>query len=180
MPRDPIVDTSKLLSYVLRHRPDSIGLNLDAQGWAGVDDLLACLCAHGKPVDRVLLERVVRENDKQRFELGDDGRRVRASQGHSVPVDLGLPPVVPPPVLYHGTAARAVDAIRREGIRRGRRTHVHLSADEATARSVGQRHGAPVVLRIDAGRMHRDGHTFVRAANGVWLVEAVPPDYIAS
>jgi len=175
-----LVGISKLLSLVLRHRPERLGLTLDSHGWVDVDTLLAAAAAHDVQLDRETFDRVVRENDKRRFELGDDGRRVRASQGHSVPVDLGLPPVVPPPVLYHGTAARAVDAIRREGIRRGRRTHVHLSADEATARSVGQRHGAPVVLRIDAGRMHRDGHTFVRAANGVWLVEAVPPDYIAS
>jgi putative RNA 2'-phosphotransferase len=180
MPRDPIVTTSKLLSYVLRHRPDSIGLQLDAQGWTGVDALLAALQAHGHDVDRALIERVVADNDKQRFAFSADGTRIRASQGHSVAIDLGLAPSAPPPVLYHGTATRFLKAIMGEGLRPGARRHVHLSADPATATTVGARHGFPAVLRVDAARMDADGHLFYVSDNGVWLTDAVAPRYLAT
>jgi putative RNA 2'-phosphotransferase len=130
-------------------------------------------------LDRPTLERVVAENDKKRFALSADGTRIRASQGHSVRVELGLEPVEPPAVLFHGTADRNVEPIRHQGLRPGRRTHVHLSADEATAVAVGRRHGRPVVLRVHAGRMHAAGHAFYRSDNGVWLTDAVPPEHIA-
>ena len=178
MPRDPIVDTSKLLSYVLRHRPDSIGMALDAQGWVDVEVLLAALQAHGKPVDRALLERVVAGNDKARFAFSADGARIRASQGHSVAVDLGLAPAVPPDVLYHGTASRFMKAILASGLKAGARRHVHLSADVDTAKRVGARHGFPVVLCVDAQRMLADGMPFYLSDNGVWLSGAVPPRYL--
>ncbi len=169
---------SRLLSLVLRHRPDRLGLTLDAGGWVAVDSLLAGARRAGVALDRPTLDRVVRENDKRRFALSDDGRRIRASQGHSVPVELGLAPEPPPETLYHGTAERSVDAIHREGLVAGSRTHVHLSADEVTAAAVGRRHGRPVVLRVAAGAMHRAGHPFVRSANGVWLARAVPPEFL--
>ena len=169
---------SKFLSLVLRHAPERAGVVLDAAGWAEVDALIAGARRAGVALDRARLERVVRDNDKQRFAFSPDGRRIRASQGHSVAVDLGLTPEAPPETLYHGTAARHLDAIRREGLRPGRRTHVHLSADAATAASVGRRHGRPVVLGVAAGAMHRAGHAFVRSANGVWLTDAVPPEYL--
>jgi len=178
MPRDPIVATSKLLSYVLRHRPDSIGLALDAQGWAAVDDLLARLAAAGHAVDRSLLERVVAENDKQRFAFSADRTRIRASQGHSVAVDLALDPAPPPDLLYHGTASRFLKSILATGLRAAGRHHVHLSADADTARRVGARHGFPAVLRVDAARMRADGIVFYRSDNGVWLTEAVQPRYL--
>jgi putative RNA 2'-phosphotransferase len=129
-------------------------------------------------IDRETLARVVAESDKQRFALSPDGRRIRANQGHSVAVDLGLEPRTPPEVLYHGTASRFVDSIRESGLHPAARTHVHLSPDEETAREVGQRHGKPVVLTIAAGRMHRDGRQFFQSANGVWLTDAVPAEYI--
>lgn len=179
MPLDPIVTTSKLLSYVLRHRPDSIGLQLDAQGWAEVDDLLARLRADGKTVECALLERVVRENDKQRFAFSPDGTRIRASQGHSVEVDLGLQPQTPPPVLYHGTASRFLKAILAEGLRAGARHHVHLSSDTQTATKVGMRHGFPVVLRVDTTRMVADGAVFYQSDNGVWLTASIAPRYLS-
>jgi putative RNA 2'-phosphotransferase len=163
---------------VLRHAPQRIGLTLDQAGWADVDELLAAAARAGTPLDRETLERVVRENDKQRFALSPDGRRIRASQGHSVPVELGLAPATPPEVLYHGTATRFVESIRRSGLHAGRRTHVHLSSDEATALGVGRRHGTPVALRVASGDMHRAGHEFVQSANGVWLTRAVPPEHI--
>jgi len=179
MPRDPIVATSKLLSYVLRHRPDSIGLALDANGWAGVELLLAQLAAAGHAVDRPLLDRVVVANDKQRFAFSADGTRIRASQGHSVAVDLALPPSAPPDVLHHGTATRFMKSILASGLRASGRNHVHLSVDIESARRVGARHGFPAVLRVDAQRMQADGMVFYCADNGVWLTEAVLPRYLA-
>jgi putative RNA 2'-phosphotransferase len=176
---DPsLVRVSKFLSLVLRHRPESVGLALDSSGWVDVPALLAAAQRAGVPLDEPLLERVVRTSDKQRFALSPDGRRIRANQGHSVPVDLALPPAEPPEVLYHGTATRFLEAIRVEGLRPRGRTHVHLSADPGTAVAVGRRHGTPIVLRVAAGAMCRAGHEFVRAENGVWLTSGVPADYL--
>lgn len=173
-----VVRASKFLSYVLRHRPDTIGLALDAEGWASVDELLARSQATRTPLTRELLDEVVRTNDKQRFRFSDDGARIRASQGHSVAVDLALAPQEPPERLFHGTAARFVASIRDVGLQPGSRRHVHLSVDEVTARAVGGRHGAPVVLVVRAAALHRAGHVFYRSDNGVWLVAAVPADFV--
>lgn len=169
---------SKFLSYVLRHRPDSIGITLDANGWVDVDVLLAAAQRHGKNLSRTLLEQVVATNDKKRFAFSEDGKRIRASQGHSVSVDLDLKPVTPPELLYHGTVERFLDSIRSQGLVRGSRHHVHLSPDEATARKVGSRRGKPVILIVEAGRMHAAGHQFFRSANNVWLTEKVPPEFL--
>lgn len=173
--KSDIVKISKKMSYVLRHRPDAVGITLDANGWVAVADLLAAL-----RIDRATLDAVVAGNDKQRFAV--DGDRIRASQGHSVPVDLGYVAVTPPPVLYHGTAVANVASIRRDGLKKGRRHHVHLSVDTATAFAVGRRrHPAEVaVLRVDAPAMVAAGYEFFRSANGVWLTEVVPPAFIAS
>ena len=177
LPRGDLVRTSKLLSHVLRHNPGAIGLRLDAGGWVGVETLLAALAAHGRPIDGGTLDALaLAGTDKRRLELRDG--RIRAAQGHSVPVDLGLDPVPPPDVLYHGTVARFLPGILADGLRPGRRSHVHLSVDEQTAATVGARRGAPVVLRVDAAGMHRAGHAFYRAANGVWLTATVPPQWI--
>lgn len=178
-----LVRLSKRLSYVLRHHPASAGLTLDEQGWVAVDELLAGLSATGAPVSRVQLDAVVAGNDKQRFALrpGPDGReRIRASQGHSVPVDLGLVGRTPPDVLFHGTSEQAVPAILRDGLRRQARHHVHLSVDVPTARRVGSRRpGAVVVLRVDAAAMAADGYEFLRSDNGVWLTAYVPAAYLS-
>jgi putative RNA 2'-phosphotransferase len=177
-----LVAISKRLSYVLRHRPDSVGLTLDPHGWVAVDELLAALAAHGRPLTRAELDAVVAGNDKRRFavEAGSDGQlRIRASQGHSVEVDLGLVPTAPPAVLYHGTSAVAVPAIRDQGLRKGRRHHVHLSGDRATAQRVGARRPGDVsILTVDAAAMAADGYPFYRSANGVWLTDQVPPRYL--
>ncbi|OEJ95466.1 RNA 2'-phosphotransferase [Streptomyces thermolilacinus] len=167
---------SKYLSRHLRHQPERIGLVLDPQGWVAVEDLLSAMARHGMPLTRAELEHVVAVNDKRRFAL--DGDRIRASQGHTVDVDLGLPPAAPPAYLYHGTIAAALDAIRAEGLRPMGRHHVHLSPDRETATRVGARRGRPVVLAVDAGAMHRDGHVFHVSANGVWLTDAVPARYL--
>jgi putative RNA 2'-phosphotransferase len=176
--KSQLVATSKFLSLVLRHRPDVIGIELDAEGWVPVEDLLAACAQHGRAISREQLDTVVRTNDKQRFAFSADGTRIRANQGHSLQVDLGLVPVEPPELLYHGTVPRFLDSIRRDGLTKGERHHVHLSPDVGTATKVGQRRGRPVILVIDAGQMFRDGHKFYRSENGVWLTYAVPPEYI--
>jgi putative RNA 2'-phosphotransferase len=172
------IKISKYLSYILRHRPDSIGLELDGQGWADVEELITCSNAQGKNLTRELIAEVVATNDKQRFCLSADGGKIRANQGHTFPVDLGLKPVRPPAVLYHGTAEHFVAGIMQQGLQALGRQHVHLSTDRETAMQVGARHGRPVVLQVDAGRLHREGHLFYLSANGVWLTESVPAGYL--
>jgi putative RNA 2'-phosphotransferase len=174
-----ITERSKFLSFVLRHRPDAIGLTLDAAGWAPIAELLDKCRMHGKPMTREELDVVVATNPKRRFAVSDDGLFIRASQGHSVEVELGYSPSVPPAVLFHGTVADVVPLIRAEGLKRMSRHHVHLSADRATAAVVGGRRGAPVVLEIASGEMHAAGHVFFVSENQVWLTERVPPEFIA-
>jgi len=176
-PPDP-TRTSKLLSLILRHRPQDFGVVLDVQGWTPVDDLLAALAAQGVPLSRAQLEALVRASDKQRFALSPDGHRIRANQGHSVPVNLEHEARRPPDRLFHGTVARFLPSIRRVGLVRGRRHHVHLSATPEQAAVVGARRGAPVVLEVLAGPMSEAGHLFLLSPNGVWLTERVPPEFI--
>jgi putative RNA 2'-phosphotransferase len=173
-----LVRVSKFLSRVLRHQPGLIGIELDRAGWVAVSDLLAACRAHNFPVAREELAEVLRENDKQRFALSEDGARIRASQGHSVRVELGYAPLAPPPVLYHGTATHLLASIRERGLSKGRRHHVHLSVDAATAAKVGARHGRPHVIEVQSGRMHAKGYEFYRSDNGVWLTEHVPAEYL--
>lgn len=172
------VRLSKFLSRVLRHAPSSVGVVLDPAGWVSVDELLAALDRHGHSIDRQHLERVVATSDKQRFALDPLTGRIRANQGHSIAVDLRLPAAVPPDRLFHGTPTRDLDSIAARGLVPGSRHAVHLSADEPTAHRVGARRGEHVVLGVDARRMHGDGHVFTVSANGVWLVESVPPRYL--
>jgi putative RNA 2'-phosphotransferase len=177
---DTAVRDSKLLAGVLRHNPGKIGVELDAAGWVDVDVLLAALARHGRRVGRSRLDYVVEHNNKKRFEYDASGTRIRASQGHSVPVDLGYESRVPPETLFHGTATRSLDSIFSEGLKPGRRHHVHLSVDIETATKVGSRHGKPAVLVVAAARMHETGHEFFRSTNGVWLTEHVAPQYLSS
>lgn len=170
--------TSKFLSLVLRHAPERIGLVLDAQGWTDIEELIAKANGAGVTLDRAMLLEIVATSDKQRFTLSADGERVRAAQGHSVDVDLDLQPAVPPAVLFHGTARKNVDAIRAEGLRPGRRQHVHLSPDMETAHRVGMRHGTPVIFEVATARMYANGLIFWQADNGVWLTDLVAPDYL--
>jgi putative RNA 2'-phosphotransferase len=173
MTQERTVKVSKYLSRHLRHQPGRIGLTLDKAGWVEIDALMAAAAAHGFRFSREELDHVVATNDKRRFAV--EGTRIRANQGHTVDVDLDLPAAVPPAYLYHGTVARHLDAIRDQGLRAMTRHDVHLSPDRDTARRVGARRGRPVVLSVDAGSMHRDGHVFRVSANGVWLTSAVPP-----
>ncbi|MCK2244037.1 MULTISPECIES: RNA 2'-phosphotransferase [unclassified Crossiella] len=173
-----MVQVSKRLSRHLRHAPEEIGLELGDGGWVSVAELLTALARHGFRVSRDELAEVVARNDKRRFAFDDSGMLIRASQGHSVAVELALPVAVPPAVLFHGTVAAALAAIRREGLRPMRRHHVHLSAAEETAVRVGARRGRPVVLRVDAARMVAQRRVFYVSANGVWLTDGVPPEYL--
>lgn len=172
------VKTSKMLSRILRHDPGAVGVALDPAGWVEVDTLLAALGRHGRPLSRAELDHVVATNNKRRFAYSADGRSIRASQGHTVEVDLGLPATAPPDVLFHGTAERTLRSILAEGLRPMSRQDVHLSADTDTAVKVGSRHGRPVVLEVDAAAMAADGHEFRVSANGVWLTDAVPVRYL--
>jgi putative RNA 2'-phosphotransferase len=166
----------KLLALVLRHRPGVAGVTLDPAGWVDVDELVTGLRRTGRRITADDVRRAVDADSKGRYELV--AGRIRAAQGHSVEVELGLPPVLPPDVLYHGTVERNVASILAAGLRPGSRQSVHLSADVATARVVGRRRGEPVVLVVDAAGAHAAGHEFRRASNGVWLTDAVPPRYL--
>jgi putative RNA 2'-phosphotransferase len=178
MTEERIVKVSKYLSKHLRHSPERIGLTLEEGGWVKVDDLLdACGCNH-MAISRAQLEEVVEQNNKKRFSFDESGTRIRANQGHSVEVDLGLEPVTPPDVLYHGTGHQTAEVIQREGLQKMRRHHVHLSRDVETATNVGARHGRPVVFIVDAKAMHEAGHAFYCSDNGVWLVDEVAPEYL--
>jgi putative RNA 2'-phosphotransferase len=178
MNQQRVVRVSKYLAMHLRHRPERIGITLDSGGWVDVDELVAACVRDGFPISRAELEHVVVSNDKHRYAFDATGRRIRANQGHSVAVELDLPVVTPPDILFHGTVERHLPAIKRDGLRPMDRHDVHLSADRETARRVGARRGKPVVLTVDAAAMAAAGHPFRVSANGVWLVSAVPPEYL--
>jgi putative RNA 2'-phosphotransferase len=170
---------SKFLSLVLRHQPHVIGLRLDAEGWVSVDALIQNANLHGKELSLDLLHEIVASCDKKRFAFSDDGFKIRANQGHSVPnIELNLKPVSPPAELYHGTVAKFLTSICEQGLHKRNRNHVHLSADVGTARKVGSRRGEPVILTIEAGAMHGLGYSFFLSENGVWLTEVVPLQFI--
>jgi putative RNA 2'-phosphotransferase len=178
MTENETIKTSKFLSLVLRHEPERIGLKLGEAGWVGVGEFLDAVNRHGVTLNLDQLKHIVGTSDKKRFAFSEDGQRIRASQGHSVPIDLQYPPQTPPDILYHGTASRFLSGIRKDGLKRMERHDVHLSAETKVTLQVGGRHGKPVLLLIRAGEMHRAGHVFRCSANGVWLVDHVPPEFI--
>jgi len=168
-----MVNKSKFLSLVLRHKPETVGLTLDFSGWALVSDILdKC------EMSIEMLKDVVKYNNKKRFEFNEDKTKIRASQGHSIDVDLDYVPTVPPMYLFHGTPDKTVDVILKDGIKKMQRHAVHLSVDQHTAINVGKRRGKPIALTVDARKMHNDGHEFFLSTNGVWLTEFVPTKYI--
>jgi len=169
---------SKFLSFVLRHKPEAIGLMLDSEGWAAIDQLIRLANGHGTKLTRELLLEIVATSDKKRFALSPDSSRIRANQGHSIQVDLNLQPQAPPQVLFHGTATRFESSIRAQGLVAGSRQYVHLSADRSTALQVGRRHGKPLLLEVEALAMSRSGHEFFMSVNGIWLTHAVPANYL--
>lgn len=173
-----LVTVSKYLAKHLRHAPEALGLTLQPGGWVSVDELLAASERQGFPIGYDELIECVETNDKKRFSFDDTGDLIRANQGHSVEVDLQLEEKQPPSILYHGTVERFLGSILTEGLKKGKRHHVHLSKDVETARKVGARRGAPVILRVDAGKMHDAGFKFFLSVNGVWLTDSVLPEFV--
>ncbi|QDT96470.1 RNA 2'-phosphotransferase [Gimesia aquarii] len=169
---------SKFLSLVLRHQPETIGIELDESGWVDIETLLTSMAEHGKTMSRETLELVVNTNDKQRFSLSEDGMRIRANQGHSVKIDLGYQAAIPPEILFHGTPQQFVGAIAHGGLMKMKRHHVHLHVDEKTSLNVGSRRGNPVLLKVRALEMHQAGFEFFVTPNEVWLTDHVPVVYI--
>lgn len=169
---------SKFLSLLLRHQPHTIDLTLDPHGWASIDELIAKSRQHSQPLTRRLIKDIVASSDKQRFALSDCGGFIRANQGHSLDVALGLAPQTPPQILFHGTATRFYTSILQTGLSNQGRQHVHLSSDPETAYAVGRRHGKPLIFKVLSLVMHRAGHRFYRSRNGVWLTTTVPPQYL--
>jgi putative RNA 2'-phosphotransferase len=176
---NPEIENSKFMSYVLRHEPQAIGLTLDEEGWADIAEFIAKANAAGKQFNEELIREIVKNSDKKRFAISEDGLKIRAVQGHSTSlVHIHYEPKQPPQFLFHGTATRFLSSIQNQGLLAGDRQYVHLSKDCETAVSVGKRHGKPVVLKIKAGEMHEQGYSFFQAENGVWLTEKVPPQFI--
>ncbi len=172
-----LTQTSKYISLILRHKPEAIGITLDEHGWADVDELISGV-NRTHPLTMELLEEIVRTDEKQRYSFNEDKTLIRANQGHSIPVDVELPELKPPKILYHGTGQKYVGSIGRQGLIPKSRLYVHLSSDREMALKVGRRHGAPVVYTIQAENMFKDGYSFYRSVNGVWLTKAVPVEYL--
>ena len=170
-------DTSKYISLILRHKPETIGITLDEHGWANVSELIAGV-NKTHPLDTEILERIVAEDEKQRYSFNVDKTLIRANQGHSIPVDVELEEVAPPDILYHGTGEKYTASIEGQGLIPKSRLYVHLSGDIDTARKVGSRHGKPVIYEVKSGKMYRDGITFYRSENGVWLTKFVDAKYL--
>ncbi|WP_266366092.1 RNA 2'-phosphotransferase [Tellurirhabdus rosea] len=169
---------SKFLSFVLRHQPAAIGIQLDQNGWADVNDLIQKANAHGIRFDRETLNHLVATNSKKRFAFNDTYERIRASQGHSFDIELGNNSQKPPQILFHGTSENSVQSILDSGLKKQSRQYVHLSRDSETAIKVGQRHGKPVVLRVFAEEMYNENFQFFLSDNGVWLTDNVPAKYL--
>lgn len=168
---------SKYISLILRHKPEVIGIQLDEHGWADVNALLSGI-SRKYPINRDILDEIVRSDEKQRYSFSEDGTKIRASQGHSVQVDVDIQRPEPPETLYHGTDWRFAASIEARGLIPKRRLYVHLSPDPKTAEKVGRRHGEPVIYPVNARQMHKDGYLFYLSANGVWLTKAVPAHYL--
>jgi len=173
-----LTDTSKFLSLILRHKPETIGIKLDEHGWADVSELISGI-SKTRPFDMKMLEEIVRTDNKQRYSFNEDKTLIRANQGHSIPVDVELEKKTPPEFLYHGTGEKFVSSIDKEGLLSKSRLYVHLSKDTDTAVKVGSRHGKPVVCRVAAGKMADEGFEFFLSVNGVWLTKAVPAEYLS-
>ena len=178
MKEKDITSISKFLSLVLRHQPLAIDITLDEQGWVNVDELLKQANAHGHSLDLEVLNHVVETNSKKRFAFDESRQKIRASQGHSVDVELGYQAQMPPEVLYHGTGEKSVQSILNTGLERRSRQHVHLSRYKDTALQVGSRHGKPTLFEVLAGEMHDKGYVFYLSENKVWLTDAVPAEFL--
>ena len=171
-----LTKTSKYISLILRHKPETIGISLDEHGWANVKDLIEGINKTHK-LDMEMLEEIVETDDKQRYSFNEDKTKIRANQGHSIDVDVELEEAVPPEMLWHGTGIKYVNSINTEGLIPKSRLYVHLSVDPNTAIEVGKRHGTPAIYCVDAEKMYADGYKFYKSKNGVWLTKHVPAEY---
>lgn len=168
----------KFISLILRHSPETIGLELDENGWADVKKLLDGMNQKGRRIDFSLLNEIVEKNNKKRYEFSHDYKKIRACQGHSIEINLDLESVEPPEILFHGTAIRSLESIKKDGINKGDRQHVHLSEDYDTAYNVGKRHGKPYIIKVLSGKMHKDGKKFYISKNKVWLTDDIDSKYL--
>jgi putative RNA 2'-phosphotransferase len=173
-----LIKISKFLSLILRHKPESIGVSMSPHGWVNINELIKAAEKHRIYLNKKLIDQVIKEDDKQRFTYSTDGESIRANQGHSINIELELKPSKPPDSLYHGTASRFIENIRKKGLLKMNRQHVHLSLLKKTAYDVGKRHGKPIILTIDAETMTKDGYDFYLSKNGVWLTKHVAPQYL--
>lgn len=173
-----VTHISKFLSLVLRHQPETIGIQLDEKGWTDISVLLEKINGHGIEIDREILNHVVETNSKKRFAFNEARDKIRASQGHSIDIDLGYTNQKPPQVLYHGTGEKSVQSILTTGLVKQSRQHVHLSTDIETAIKVGQRHGKPFVFKVLAEQMYEESFQFYISDNGVWLTDNVPSRFL--
>ncbi|MBQ9327937.1 MAG: RNA 2'-phosphotransferase [Solobacterium sp.] len=169
--------TSKYLSLILRHKPEAVGITLDGHGWAHTAELIHQV-NQTHPLTMELLEEIVRTDEKQRFSFNEDKTKIRANQGHSIPVDVEMEEGEPPELLYHGTGEKYVASILKQGLLPKSRLYVHLSTDTSTARKVGSRHGNPMIFLVQAGQMYRDGYVFRYSENGIWMTKQVPVSYL--
>jgi putative RNA 2'-phosphotransferase len=172
-----LTDTSRFLSLILRHKPQVIGISLDEHGWASVPELIEGI-SRTRPFNMEMLEEIVSTDEKMRYSFNRDKTKIRANQGHSLPVDAELTPCEPPEFLYHGTGEKYLTSIEKNGLIPKTRLYVHLSREYDTAVNVGSRHGKPIVYKVNTAKMSQDGYKFFISANGVWLTKAVPPEYL--
>jgi putative RNA 2'-phosphotransferase len=178
MDQSKMIKISTFLSYCLRHHPEKVGLSMDSQGWVEVEELLKACKEKGYPISRNNLNEIVDKNDKKRFSFNEDHSKIRASQGHSIPVELGYEEKKPPVFLYHGTALHNRECIYEEGLKKMQRHRVHLTTEMKTARNVGARYGTPLLFKVSSQEMYFAGHAFFCSENGVWLTDRVPPEFL--
>ena len=173
-----LVKLGRFISLILRHSPETIGIKLDENGWADVEELITLMNKNRRKIDIDTLKEIVETNNKKRYEFSDDFKKIRACQGHSINVDVELEQAVPPEFLYHGTAVQNIESIKKDGIKKASRQHVHLSSDYNTAYNVGKRHGKPYIIKVSSGKMVKDGKKFYISKNEVWLSDDIEPEYL--
>lgn len=173
----PTERLSRFLSFLLRHHPANYPLRFDRQGFVSWPELVAVVQERFPDIQEEEIRGVIDGSEKRRFEIRGD--RVRATYGHSFPVDLGLESVAPPPRLYHGTARDLAETILREGLKPRGRQHVHLSASLQEALAVGQRRDpSPAVIVVDAEAAHAGGVLFYQSGP-LYLAKEVPAKFLS-
>ena len=173
-----LVKLGRFISLILRHSPETIGIKLDENGWGDVEELITLMNKNRRKIDIDTLKEIVETNNKKRYEFSDNFKKIRACQGHSINVDVELEQAVPPEFLYHGTAVKNIESIKKDGIKKASRQHVHLSSDYNTAYNVGKRHGKPYIIKVLSGKMGEDGKKFYISKNEVWLSDDIETEYL--